>query len=272
MTDVFLVVLYKESLKTSKTISSFLNSKVNFSNIKLIIWDNSPYKILDFDLLNKNQIQFEYEWTPENIPLSTIYNTVIETNKDSRLLFLFDQDSEFTELYFKYMYDSVRNEPNVKLFIPSVFHNNKLVSPGRFGFYKGMYLKHNCKGKNKTGNIIAIASGMCIRFTTFSEDQVLFDENLSFYGIDTKFCLDYAKKNKHLYVINYSLKHDLSIFQEKEDINIKLKRMKDYQRSTRYIIKNHKNNIFSLILSELSWTIKIILYCMKNKYKKYLFN
>lgn len=268
MTDVFLVVLYKESLKTSKTISSFLNSKVNFSNIKLIIWDNSPYKILDFDLLNKNQIQFEYEWTPENIPLSTIYNTVIETNKDSRLLFLFDQDSEFTELYFKYMYDSVRNEPNVKLFIPSVFHNNKLVSPGRFGFYKGKYLKQINAGKNISKNLIAITSGMCIRFTTFSEDKVFFDENLGFYGIDTKFCLDYAKKNIYIYVINYSLNHNLSIFQEKEDINIKLKRMNDNQRSTRYIIKNHKNNIFSLIMSELSWINKKIRYCLKNKYEE----
>lgn len=268
MTDVFLVVLYKENLETSKTISSFLNGYIDFSNIKLIIWDNSPYRISDFDILYKHQIQFEYKWTPENIPLSTIYNTVIEKNKDSRLLFLFDQDSEFTELYFKYMYDSVRNEPNVKLFIPFVFHNNKLVSPGRFGFYKGMYLKHNCKGKNKTGNIIAITSGMCIRFTTFREDNVFFDENLGFYGIDTKFCLDYAKKNKHLYVINYSLNHDLSIFQEKEDINIKLKRMNDNQRSTRYIIKNHKNNIISLILSELSWTNKKIMYRLKNKYEK----
>lgn len=268
MTDIFLVVLYKENLESSKTISSFLNSIFDFSNIKLLIWDNSPYRILDFEILHKRQIQFEYKWTPENIPLSTIYNTAIKNNKSSRLLFLFDQDSELSALYFKEMYDSVRDEPNVKLFIPSVFHNNKLVSPGRFGFYKGKYLKNNHIGRNSSENMIAITSGMCIRFTTFREDKVFFDENLGFYGIDTKFCLDYAKKNKHLYVINYSLNHNLSIFQENEDIDVKLKRMNDNQRSTRYIIKNHKNNIFSLLLSELSWTNKKIRYRLKSIYEE----
>lgn len=87
-------------------------------------------------------------------------------------------------------------------------------------------------------------SGMCIRLDVINDYKILFDENLSFYGIDTKFSIDYSKKFPFLYVLDYRLKHNLSKF-EKEEYTIKERRFKSHCKASLYIAK--KISIFAFI-------------------------
>lgn len=263
--NVLLVVLYKETLASSTTIHSFLKSRKYHKKIKLIIWDNSPNKIEDFSLLNDYNLSFKYIWTPENLPLSVIYNQVIENIINADFLFLFDQDSSFNDVYFDEFFCSLNDNLDLKLFLPLIKNQNRIVSPGLFWIYKGVYIRENIGGRISSKNILAVSSGMIIRINIFRESPLKFDENLSLYGIDSKFLLDYSEFYKELFVLNYELKHNLSQFIV-ESKDVKLQRMKKYMGSWLYILKN--KTPFGYAIACFVWSIKFLLFYISPSFLK----
>lgn len=234
--NVLLVVLYKQSIVESNTIISYCeNCKKVHKDTLLYIWDNSPM-VLDnnFDFFKNTDIEFKYKHTPENTPLSSVYNIVKKECYDKEILFLFDQDSVIDNDYFEKTLKAVKENIDVALFMPYVKHYEKIVSPGQFFFYKGKYLKTLTPGRQRSRNMIGITSGMAIVIDKIRFD---FDENLKLYGIDTKFCLDYSDYFNHLFVIDYNLKHSLSKF-EKEEKNVKLFRLKSELQAMRYVTRS----------------------------------
>jgi GT2 family glycosyltransferase len=248
---ILIVVLYKEKIENSDTITSFVKKCTSFHNkIKLIIWDNSPNSInKDKSYLDKHNIEYVYYHTPENRPLSNIYNNIFETYKNCDITFLFDQDSIISEEYFQKTIEAHLQNDDIALSIPFVKHNETIVSPGKFQFYRGHYIRHLTFGRIRSKNIIAITSGMAIKNRILKETGLNFDENLSLYGIDTKFCLDYSKYFDNIYIIQYQLEHSLSQF-NKEDKKVKIYRYKSQMKAMRYITK--QRSILSYLLCSLA--------------------
>lgn len=253
-----LVVLYKQRIQESKTITSFAENCPHYhTRLNLVIWDNSPDNInADTSYLNNYNVKYSYQHTPQNKPLSYIYNNILITYKDSEFIFLFDQDSIITEEYFDKSIKALSLNPNIALSIPYVMHNNTIVSPGKFQFYKGHYLKNITFGINRSKNIIAITSGMAIKSSSINNKNLKFDENLSLYGIDTKFCLDYSTLFNEIFIIKYQLKHSLSQF-ESEDKRTKIYRYKSQMKAMRYITKKR-----SFLAYILCWGATCIHYTM----------
>jgi len=79
MKILILVVIYKINLIQSKTIKSLIDSKDYLSESDLFIWDNSPTS-QDISALRRffgKHTNIFYEHHPENLPLSKVYNKVI---------------------------------------------------------------------------------------------------------------------------------------------------------------------------------------------------
>lgn len=260
MTSVILIVLYKETLNSSKTVTSLLaNCKriLQGKNILVTIWDNSPQMIdkNDFSCFEDCSIRYKYYHTPENLSLSKIYNNVIDLHIEYDFLFIFDQDSYITLDYFSKIETAISTNFKINLFLPYVVINNLFVSPGDWGLYNGKYWTKKATGLISAKNRVAIASGMAIRFNCFNDQKIRFDENLSLYGVDTKFCLDYSKQNVFFYVIDYQLSHSLSIFED-EPNEIKMKRLLSYGGSLKYILK--KKNFIGYLIATVVHTLKRI--------------
>lgn len=259
MKSVILIVLYKETILSSRTVSSLINNcRTEIKDAILFLWDNSPVIMEQryFEILDENKIKYEYSHTPENLPLSEIYNKVVNIYRIQNydLLFLFDQDSDITPLYFESIKNAYTQNPDINLFVPYIVVENKIVSPGDIGLYTGRYWSKKRTGRIEAKNRIAIASGMLIRFDCFVAQNLEFDENLLFYGIDTKFCIDYSRKNKWIYVIDYQLTHSLSIF-ENESNKLKINRLRSHGSSLRYIFRK---NLLGYLLASISYSFKLI--------------
>lgn len=257
MKQILLVVLYKQTLSSSETVLSFCSGCVKYhNNVKLVIWDNSPDNDNDFGVLKDLGIEYEYIHTPENISLAVIYNNVVSKAFPDQLIHIFDQDTKITQSYFDLVYAAAEKESDVSLFIPYLLYNNRIMSPGRYKFYKGVYSSQLELGKILAKNILFIASGMTIKASV--ADKVKFDENLRLYGIDSKFSLDYSRCFKYLYVVNYSLTHSLSQF-ESEAYEIKIKRLKSTIAASRYIALKHSGIMAYMMCTAVAY-VKLIVF------------
>ena len=263
MKAVILIVLYKQNLSTSKTILSILNCNMMFKDSTIIVWDNSPKAILteEFSVFDHLQLNYKYFHSPQNISLAKIYNKVVDNHRDTDLFFVFDQDTIVTEDYFVKILNAVASNPDIYLFVPYICVNNQIVSPGDFGFFDGKYWKEVKLGVQEAKNRVAVASGMAIDFKCFNNQGITFDENLSLYGIDSKFCIDYSSKNKYFFVIDYNIIHNLSIF-EQESKETKLMRLKSHSLALRNILK--QRNKVAYFFAFFIYLLKVIQIKIKN--------
>jgi hypothetical protein len=75
------VCLYNKDLLSSNTIQSLLKAKSKSYITTVYIWDNSTLRLKQdsIDFLKNDFSKLVYKHTPENQPLSKIYNSVINT-------------------------------------------------------------------------------------------------------------------------------------------------------------------------------------------------
>lgn len=231
--SVLLVVLYKRTPLLSTTIKSFIRDcKAYHSQVSLVIWDNSPYyqeSVLENEI--PSAINYIYR-KGENTALSKIYNIISKSFPDS-LIHIFDQDSKLSDEYFAKVYNASRGNDDINLIIPIIKHNNHIESPAIRQLHRGKFYASINPGVHGSKNLLCIASGMTVR-TNCINDLVPFDETLTFYGIDSKFCFDYSKKFEYYYLIDYILPHSLSKY-ETEDFRTKLWRLNNQNRASLYI-------------------------------------
>lgn len=208
--------MYNTNITESKTIKSLIDSKEYMANSCILIWDNSQIS-QDISIIkkifNKQNTEVIYEHHPENLPLSKLYNNVINCFKkqDYDFLILFDQDSAFSKkLFFEFLRSYSKNS-HINLFLPLIKFKNTIVSPTKRYFLKGFYFKEKPVGILKAKNISAINSGMIISFKFLKEKYKGYDERLKFYGTDDYFMMEYCKNEKELFVLDYEIKHDLTL-------------------------------------------------------------
>ncbi|WP_338358635.1 hypothetical protein [Yeosuana marina] len=257
------IVLYKLKISDSSTINSLVSIKkfLNNINTKIVIWDNSPnsQNIKELESLN-NFVDFEYKHTPENVSLAKIYNSIYKNNSQYGSLILFDQDSEIDEDYFLKLNSAQKKYQNINLFLPIIKAKNLVYSPANRFLVTGRHWKNERYGIIKSLNKLAITSGMAIRMNYLLNKYPCFNEDLNLYGVDTDFMIQYEKLNKYFFVLDYVMKHDLSVFTE-DSKEMKLLRYRNHKKAIIKIFKNESILKFWLakafiILSSIKQSIK----------------
>lgn len=245
--DLILVVLYKQKVCESNTLLTLLNCKERLSETLLFVWDNSPTPLGSSDIifLKEQFTHFKYLHSKDNKSLSEVYNTVIKDIKFDKI-FIFDQDTSISSDYFELMDCAAFSNKDIGVFLPLVKNNNRVVSPLTYSVINFDYSKKIKTGRTLAKNKTAFASGLCIKEWVFKKDNIWFDENLNFYGIDYKFILDYGDFNEFMYVIDYNLKHSLS-FTEEEAKEVKIKRF-DSNIAASFYLANARFNFFQKII------------------------
>lgn len=258
MKKLFIVVLYKTKLSASNTIKSLKANNIHlFADNVISIWDNSPEKINKTEdseiFFGTNNVEFNH--TPENLSLAKIYNKIINSHSDFDIVQIFDQDSEIIkENYNSYLEKTVVENEDINIFLPKIFSNGKLYSPGKFWIFKGWHYKKINNGLNNDSFYTAITSGVVIRISALKKFNIQFNEELSLYGIDTCFFTDFRKKDNRFFLMNFEFKHDLSESHLQKDE--KAIQISKYIEAYKIIAKK---NIFKLLLINMYQKILQIL-------------
>lgn len=209
-----LVVLYSDKPSRSNTLKSLKNINLEEIGIKpkIILWDNSPTGLYEEKYLNSYPHEFEYIHSPENKPLSSLYNIVVSSfirDLSYEWMIFLDDDTNITREYFSELINEACQE-SVNLILPLVTDiTGNLISPGKLRFVAGrpLHATEIYSGLRQSNKYLALMSAIAIHKNTFIEG-VLFDENIPFYGIDTKFLLDYQEKFPLLYFMKNKIIHD----------------------------------------------------------------
>ncbi len=190
-TLTILVLLYNKETFNSVSLQKINESKVNFLNSKLIIWNNGPNSLLNKDVSNfkTKNLSVELVETIDNKSLAFIYNQCIELNNSKKYLFL-DDDSEINDIFLQSAIDSKAEDVS----FPVIYSGNKIVGP----IVNGTIAKKNRK-YSSLDNVMAIGSGMVIGKEIvnklITEYGNVFDERFYLYGVDTSFCLRINRLN-----------------------------------------------------------------------------
>jgi GT2 family glycosyltransferase len=213
MSMFVLIVLYKTSMRDSSTLETLARQTANGSTTSLLIWDNSPTSMWDEQTAAALKSQFEqvnYRHTPENTPLSILYNTAIhESTRD--LIVLLDQDSELSETYLQTAQESADTLPHIFLFAPKVYANGEIMSPGCFNNYKGWQPTTLTTGPQPTAQRTVVTSGLVIRRSLFETYDIRFNESLWLYAIDTDFFLKFRDLEAEFCILEESIAHESAL-------------------------------------------------------------
>ena len=245
---LILVVVYNIDVKESESINSLIGSNDYITNSCVLVWDNS------LDVQQPTSIEWlfdrikhvEYIHKPENIPLSRVYNEVINKNclENYDYLILLDQDSTFTVDFFCQLNKSINEFKNVPLFLPIVISSNQIVSPADIFMFKGKYWKSKRLGLVESKYKAAINSGMVISFDYLKNRFAGYDERLKFYGTDTYFLKTYSKSNDYFCVFDYDLHHHLA-YCNSRDVDIIINRHPECMKAV-------------LLLNSTNFTMKLL--------------
>lgn len=221
ITISILVVLYNTSIRDSSTIKSIIKSvlklKSRNASYNLLLWDNS-YSSSSEDVVRlfcnemlQNGVYASYKHSPENKPLSEVYNNFISTYKDiSDYLMIFDQDSSFTSEFFNSV-DDVLRVYRPDLILPIIKHKKHIVSPSKIYYIKGRYFKSPPCGNISSQHLSAINSGMVIASCYLSKTKFKYDNRLKNYCTDDYFMKQFRKNKGVVFVLDYVFEHDLSL-------------------------------------------------------------
>lgn len=182
--SAILVLLYNKEISESTTLSSLALSEAQFSNAKLVIWNNGPKELVDDDVSHLTDLGYEVQivQTLHNESLAVIYNLFINHNQAEKYVLL-DDDSNLNSGYIKAACDSTMSVVSM----PIISSGGKVENP------KINSIVYN-KEQSITANdkILTIGSGLVVgrevvqkllkRFST------VFDERFYLYGVDTTFC------------------------------------------------------------------------------------
>ncbi|GIZ07431.1 hypothetical protein [Flavobacterium sp. UMI-01] len=268
MIDItILVCLYKKSIEESDTIQSLLKANIGTINSTIYIWDNSPESLNEESLvyLSSNFRNFIYNHTPENVPLSKIYNNVISSlTCENCFLMLCDDDSNIPVNFFGILENQIRLHPSINLFLPQIYSDTVLVSPAKDYFVFTKYIKNLNSGLLKSKYTTAINSGMVISNRVFKAG-FKYNESLKFYGTDNYFMLEYARLYPQLNVLDVNIIHNLS-YNTSDDVENKIRIFKEIRKANKIIYKKYKLTRAIVMLNNLLVSLKLSL-----KYKTIFF-
>lgn len=271
----YLILIYKESIFDTPTYKTLIKMLAHFPHAAtLYIWDNSPTaKHSEYIDLDVEDLKVSYFHSARNENLSIVYNQVMKMafNAGSDYLTLLDQDS-YLPKDFK---SSIGNISSSCLLLPKVCSDKtgEIISP-RYQRYN--YLLNNCNisflannidaGIYTSKSLFAVGSGMTIPKALWLT-KIKFRECLSFYGVDTEFCVDYSKQNEKFILLGSTIKHNASNEYDEGYAKFKWRLIKYYEH-WRYQLYEHSNMPNLFIPIYVRATLKLML--IKNKLKRLL--
>lgn len=145
------------------------------------------------------------------------------------------------------MFKSIDFFPEVNLFLPLVYSDNRIVSPADNFIIKSRLWRKKKIGKIKTRNVNAINSGMVVSKRVFL-DGFFYDERLTFYGTDSYFMKKFGEKNKFLYIFDTVIQHRLT-FSETTDIATKIKIFQEIKKANSII---YETNLLYYVITTIN--------------------
>lgn len=242
-----IVVLYRKHYSESKSIETLTHELAlldpDINQYTIYIWNNSPE-------YSPRMQHKKVEWFEgENTPLPKIYNKLadIAFSTDCTAIMISDDDSDYSGFEFnKHLAIISRLSKNKKdalpigCFIPKIYSNGKLVSPGRRYLFKGSLLKSSPQnGRTHSRNLLAINSSTIITKACYENMKPIYNEHLNFYGTDTDFFVRYERSYKYIYILDASINHSLSE-NSNETIERALFRWKDHIHAMRITFRSRK--------------------------------
>ncbi len=201
--------------------------------ITLHIRDNSNIPQVEQQDLQDLQGHFGHvvvDWDGINCPLAKVYNDVSELKSSYEWLVILDDDTQLPLDYLESLVEADWDGVEADIAVPIVRCGDLIVSPGQYKFVKGKHWTEVQRGMLLSHNLVAIASGMAIRHRYIASFPRPFDERLSFYGIDTRFFLDYRDRRQALFVTSATLEHDSALWKP-QDKDEQLRRFKLLRQS-----------------------------------------
>lgn len=222
------VVLYSRPPQYSDTIVSLSKLKSSYRDldVQVYIHDNSVvgYKEYDYDLLLGD---WSYFHDGNNWALSKIYNKAMTYDFDYAVLL--DDDSWVSFDYFNELSRYVKSERNY-VAAPRITHSDQLISPGRLIGVRGKAFRDRyVAGMVGSVGLTCMMSGVVIPKSISM--NVLFDERLAFYGVDTKFFSDYMRRYEHLYILDVDMAHSSALRSSDGDFGENYWRLKKLMES-----------------------------------------
>jgi hypothetical protein len=245
MMNVFIgIVIYSNSPERTMTLPAL--AKINFRKLNI----NPFFYIRDNSNAGHSHHFFEEQLGQEyyighnhkNEKLSIVYNQMVAYSLENELhsdIYVFlDDDSKISEDYFCQLVDFYDSEVNVG--IPIIHNQGEIISPGKVDSIKGKSITKSefHTGVNENDNFVAMMSGTAIKQAVFKKDKIKFCENLSFYGVDTKFFLDYKEKDGKIFILDYSLEHHSALRDLNYDFNNMYMRLTNVMKAHFYIFDN----------------------------------
>jgi hypothetical protein len=245
MINIFIgVVLYSEPAEKTETLTSI--SKIDFKSLNIkpffYIRDNSIAGLSNSFFEEGFEHDYHVAHNTKNEKLSVVYNEMVyfsvKNDIPSDMYIILDDDSKITHDYFCGVISFYKSEASVG--IPIIRNNGEIISPGKVANIRGKSITESefKTGINKNKNFVAMMSGTAIKKSVFEVDEITFCEKLSFYGIDTKFFLDFQEKNEKIFIIDYSLEHHSALRDTNYDFNNMYQRLTNVMQAHFYIFTN----------------------------------
>ncbi|WP_052426976.1 glycosyltransferase family 2 protein [Paraburkholderia terrae] len=208
--DIF-VVLYRrrpEAAETLVTLSQIDLQSLGF-DVEVHIWDNAA-SVHSPPANGFLPFKWRYVTAPNNEPLSKVYNTLLRASNRSYVI-VFDQDSSIDEYFFRSLAANVASA-EADVFVPIIKHDGSVISPGRLRWIKGAPLADMKVNNILPSHFTAMMSGLCMKRAFLQRAGLRpFDERLRFYGVDTRFCRDLARRGGRAYLHDAVLGHDSAL-------------------------------------------------------------
>lgn len=263
----FLVVVYSTSPDLTTTLKSL--ATLDFQAAKILpefsIWDNSEQ---GFGKASISTLPGEvtYHHSGKNEPLSKVYNTLISNSAGSDYFIVLDDDSSITNDYIASLDLFFRSR--VPVAVPQILFNHNLISPGIIKGVRGraLNLQNLVTGPVPSKNIVAMMSGTVISKDALSQG-LKFDERLNFYGVDTRFFIDYANAYSEIFILKTSIPHSSALRETGQAYTKKVQRFRNLILSRPLVFDYVKHHKFKISLYVLLFSLNT---CLKEKNIRYL--
>ncbi|KIO66311.1 hypothetical protein B4064_2274 [Caldibacillus thermoamylovorans] len=259
------VVLYKESITSSKSCSSLgeilLNNDDYRKQMNIVIYDNSP----DPHELpaNFSKLDIEYVHDPRNLGISTAYNYGLKVANEykSEWLLLLDHDTKLTKNFIDKILNSDNLNANIGAIVPVVGCNNDIISPVFSNTLQPLKVERPSIGIHKEEPIMAINSGSLINLSFLKEIN----------GFNNEFPLDYLDhwlfymifdRGYCVQVIDEKIEHDLSVMDYSK---VSLERYKIIANAERNFYQKYKTSMFNSYKKQLIKRLLKQILLVKNK-------
>lgn len=188
-------------------LKDMLQQAGSFRLAHCLICDNSPERNWSEEALPD---RMSVEWAPENPGTAGAYAraAAYAEAKGCAWLLLLDQDTALPRDYLAKVSRAAVQTPDASIFVPRVWHGEKLVSPAVIT--RNGNVRPTARPERQFGSPTAISSGMLVAASAVRAAQP-FPAAIWLDYVDHWMFLSFAKRNLTISLLDVDLPHDLSI-------------------------------------------------------------